>query len=74
MATLQKTVVHAEVGPLQRQNGAVYVHEVALDGDENLAMGSRVDIVDVGGEHFSGEVTDIEATGHGPLYEITFDR
>jgi hypothetical protein len=31
MVTLLKTVVRAQVGPLQRQTGRVYVHDIELD-------------------------------------------
>jgi hypothetical protein len=33
--------IAAEVGPLQRLTGRVYVHDVELDGDEDLGVGDR---------------------------------
>lgn len=71
MATLQKTVVPAEIGPLQRRTGVAYVHEVALDGDENLVQGSRVEIVDGAGEYLAATVTAVEQTPTGNLYRLT---
>ncbi len=46
MVTLLKTVVRAHVGPLPRQTGRVYAHDIELDGDENLTLGQRVEILD----------------------------
>lgn len=74
MATLQKTVVSVEIGPLQRTSGVAYVHEVALDGDEDLHVGTHVEIVDGGGEHLLAEVTSIESTPRGNLYKLAIQQ
>ena len=57
--------IRAEVGPLQRIQGYVYVNEYGLDGDEDLRSGTRVVVVDEE-ERFAGEVTQI-------VYRIKLD-
>ena len=44
--TVIKTVVPAVVGPTELEAGRTYVHDLELDGDENLAVGDRVEIRD----------------------------
>lgn len=49
MTTILKTVVPASIGPVERKLGYVYAHDIELDGDEDVAVGQRVEIVDEGG-------------------------
>lgn len=49
MATIQKTVIRAEVGPAELAAGVVYVHDVELEDDVELAVGDRVEVRDGGG-------------------------
>jgi hypothetical protein len=55
---ITKTVVPAVVGPAELDAGKTYVHDVELDGDENLAIGDRVEIRDEAGRMFAATVTD----------------
>lgn len=70
MATLQKTVVQVEIGPLQRSTGFAYVHDLALDGDENLAVGDHVEIVDGAGKRMPATVTSIDPALRGNMYQL----
>jgi hypothetical protein len=58
--TITKTVVPAEVGPLQLKTGFTFVGDVELDGDESLAIGQRVEVCDDAGRYFAAVVTDYE--------------
>lgn len=69
--TVTKLVVTAEVGPLQRSTGIVYVHEVELDGDENLQIGDRVEVRDEGGGLWAATVEAITRDELGSRYQLT---
>lgn len=58
MTTIQKTVVTTEVGPREIAAGVAYVHDVELEGDENLQPGQRVEILDGGGTYHAAVVDD----------------
>lgn len=58
MTTIQKTVVTTEIGPRERAAGVAYVHDVELEGDENLQVGQRVEILDGGGSYHAAVVVD----------------
>jgi len=73
MVTLLKTVVRARVGPLQREAGRVYVHDIELDGDENLTLGQRVEILDEGDSYTSARITEVEQTCEGNRYQLTIE-
>lgn len=61
MVTIQKVVLRTEVGAVERAAGVVYVHDYELDGDEELAIGQRVEILDGGGRYVAGTI--VERTG-----------
>ncbi len=73
MVTLLKTVVRAQVGSLQRQTGRVYVHDIELDGDENLTLGQRVEILDEGDSYTAARITEVEQTSEGNRYQLTIE-
>lgn len=54
--TISKVVVRGEVGPLQLAAGCTYVHDAELEGDENLAIGQRVEVLDDAGRYFAAVV------------------
>lgn len=57
MVTITKTVVPATVGPPELRAGRTYVHDAELDGDEELAVGARVEVIDDAGRYFAATVT-----------------
>lgn len=63
-------VIRAEVPPQARPAGHLYVHEVQLDGDEDLLIGTELDVIDEGGNELAAVVEDIGADEHGPVYRI----
>jgi hypothetical protein len=69
--TVTKVVVTAEVGPLQRSTGTVYVHDVELDGDENLQIGDRVEVRDEGGELWAATVEGVTSDELGCRYQLS---
>jgi hypothetical protein len=56
-ATITKIVVPATVGPAELAAGRTYVHDIELDGDENLAVGQRVEVRDEAGRFFAATIT-----------------
>lgn len=68
--TVVKLVVTAEVPPNARPSGYVYVHDVELAGDENLNVGTRVEIRDEGGCYLSATVDDITKDELGRRYRL----
>ena len=52
-ATITKIVVPATVGPAAVAGSRTYVHDIELDGDENLAVGQRVEVRDEPGRFFA---------------------
>lgn len=67
---MKVTLVYAEVGPTELKIGRTYVHDVALDGDEDLHVGKSVEVIDGAGWHFKAEVTDRD---DGGLWQLTLD-
>jgi len=58
MATsVTKVVIPAVVGPAELAAGRAFVHEMELDGDEGLSIGSRVELQDEAGRLFAATVT-----------------
>jgi hypothetical protein len=58
MATsITKTVIPAVVGPAELAARRAFVHEIELDGDEQLAIGARVELQDEAGRLFAATVT-----------------
>ncbi len=57
-STISKLVVPTAVGPAELAAGRAYVHDAELDGDEQLAIGLRVEICDEAGRMFAATVTD----------------
>jgi hypothetical protein len=55
---VSKLLIPATVGPAELAAGRIYVHDVELDGDENLAVGMRVEVSDESGRMFAATVTD----------------
>lgn len=51
-------MVYAQVGPLELQIGKTYVHELGLDGDEDLHIGKQVDVCDEADRVWAATVTD----------------
>jgi len=58
MVTITKLVVSATVGPAELEAGGTYVHDAELEGDEELAVGMRVEVVDEAGRYFAAVVSD----------------
>jgi hypothetical protein len=65
--TITKLVVPASVGPAELAAGRTYVHDVELEGDEELAVGMRVEVRDEAGRMFAATVTD----RIGPRWQLT---
>ena len=57
-STVSKLLIPAAVGPTELAAGRTYVHDVELDGDEDLAIGMRVEVCDDAGRMFAATVTD----------------
>jgi hypothetical protein len=55
MAVLTRAKLAADLSGLTT-GGVAYVHDYALDGDENLHIGARVDLVDGTGRHQNATV------------------
>ena len=68
MTTITKLVVPASVGPAELEAGRAYVHDAELDGDEELTIGMRVEVLDDAGRYFAATVTD--RVGH--RWHLTF--
>ncbi len=58
MTTITKFVVPAAVGPAELAAGRTYVHDAELEGDEELAVGMRIEVLDEAGRYFAATVTD----------------
>lgn len=67
--TITKIVVPASVGPAERAAGRTYVHEFELEGDEELAIGQRVEVRDESGRFFAATVTKRA----GPRWQLTLE-
>ncbi len=70
MTTITRTVITVETSPQLLRQGRIVLHEAALDGDEDLAVGTHVLLHD--GEHTyrSAQVTNHD----GALWELTLTR
>ncbi len=68
--TVTKLVVTVEVAPSARPDGFVYVHDVQLEGDENLELGTRVEVQDEGGHFLAATVDDISTDKLGRRYRL----
>ena len=55
--TVSKLLIPTSVGPDELAAGRAYVHDAELDGDEDLAVGVRVEICDEAGRMFAATVT-----------------
>jgi hypothetical protein len=53
-----RTPISAAVGPAEVALGRAYVHDVELDGDEQLAISMLVEVRDDAGRVFAATVTD----------------
>ena len=51
MVTITKLVVPASVGPAELAAGRAYVHDAELEGDEELTIGMRVEVLDDAGRY-----------------------
>ena len=58
MAAITKLVVPASIGPAEVEAGRAYVHDAELEGDEELTIGMRVEVLDDAGRYFAATVTD----------------
>lgn len=58
MAVIQKVVVSTEVGAAELAAGVAYVHDYELDGDEDLQLEQRVEILDGGGRYHAATVVE----------------
>jgi hypothetical protein len=68
--SLTKTVVSVEVPPQARPYGRFHIHEAQLDGDENLALRGRIEILDEGGQYVPAVVEEITHDTFGPVYRV----
>ena len=68
--TVLKVVITTEVRPNARPSGYVYIHDVELDGDEMLAVGTRVEIRDEGGQYLAATVDQITGDELGRRYRL----
>lgn len=68
--TPRQAVVEIEVPAGARPGGYAYVHDAQLDGDENLQIGTRVQIRDEGGNYLPAIVDDIVPHGSGRQYRL----
>lgn len=66
-STVTKLLIPGRVGPAELAAGRTYVHDAELDGDEDLKIGSRVEITDEAGRMFAATVTDRIA----PRWQLT---
>ena len=49
-------VVRTHVGPAEQAAGCAYVHDMGLDGDQELSLGTRVEVHDEAGRVFPATV------------------
>ncbi|MGH9056068.1 MAG: hypothetical protein ACRDYY_09450 [Acidimicrobiales bacterium] len=57
-STVTKLLIPGRVGPAELAAGRTYVHDAELDGDEDLQIGTRIEICDEAGRMFAATVTD----------------
>jgi len=55
---VESHAVSASIGPAELAVGRAYVHDAELDGDEELTVGMRVEVLDDAGRYFAAIVTD----------------
>ena len=56
-----------DYGQAEVQAGRTYVHDAELDGDEELSVGMRVEVVDEAGRYFAATITGHE----GQRWQLT---
>ncbi len=56
--TVSKLLIATAIGPAELAAGRAYVHDAELDGDEDLSIGTRVEICDDAGRMFAATVTN----------------
>lgn len=66
--TITKIVLTVSVGPAEFEAGRTYVHDIELEGDEDLAVGLRIEVRDDAGRMFAATVTDRV----GDRWQLTF--
>lgn len=66
----QLTIVRVEIPTGARPTGYAYVHDVELDGDEDLHLGSRVEICDEGDGYVPATVDEITDDELGRRYRL----
>ena len=64
---VERHVVPASIGPAELEVGRAYVHDAELEGDEELTIGMRVEVLDDAGRFFAATVTDRV----GPRWQLT---
>jgi len=70
MGTVTKLVFDVELGPLERESGVTYLHDIHLDEDQVLEIGSRVELRDEGGFFHAATVVAITPGEFGREYEL----
>lgn len=73
METLRTAVVRPRSVRCSGRPGRVYVHDIELDGDENLALGQRVEILDGGESYTAARIAEVEQTSEGNRYQLTIE-
>lgn len=57
-STVSKLLIPGRIGPAELAAGRAYGHDVEMDGDEGLQVGTRVEVCDEAGRMFAATVTD----------------
>ena len=68
--TVTRVVIAVEVPPHARPHGYVYVHDAQLEGDENLEIGTRVEIQDEGGFTLAATVDAVRTERIGRRHRL----
>lgn len=66
----QKFVYNVELGPLERDSGITYLHDVDFDNNEALAVGTRVELRDERGFAHAATVSSAVRGESGSTYEL----
>lgn len=70
MSTVTKFVFDVELGPLERASGVASLHDVHLDDNQVLEVGTRVELRDEGGFLHAATVVAITPGEFGRDYEL----
>lgn len=70
MSTVTKLVFDVELGPLERDSGVTYLHDIHLDDNQVLEVGTRVELRDEGGFFHAATVIAITPGEFGRNYEL----